>query len=120
MDRELHLSSAAEMDELVQKVVVKEEYIKEEQYDYVIGCQDEEENSSSQLQCNVTREVHIAEDGTYCKEETHFDASGKTAKETDISSEETQPTAVEIEVKIEDDEEHSLLGLSKSLLLFNY
>lgn len=119
MDRELHLKSAAEMDHLGQNIVVKEKNIKEEPYNVVIGCEDEEENPSSELKCNVTR-AHIAEDGTYCKEDTYFAECGKTATETDMSSDET--TAVEIEVKLEDDEEeqHSPLGLSKSLLLFYY
>lgn len=118
MDHGLHVRSVAEMDQLVQRVVVKEEDIKEEQYDYMIGCQDEEEKPFSDLYC--TTEADIAEDGTYNKDKTHF-AESKTESdaETDISSDETEQTAVEIEVKLEGDEEEqdNLLGLSKSLLL---
>lgn len=120
MDHGLHLRSSCndssfnvvETDQIDQRVVMKQGKIKEEpcEYKVMVGCEDEEEKPSA-VRCST--EAYITEDGTY--EEAHL-ALCKTEPdtETDVTltliSDEVQQTAEE--------EQDSLLEISKLLLLF--
>lgn len=116
MDQKLQ-SSVCNFTETDQ-VVVKDEYVKEEQNDYMIECQDEEK-PFSELPCRHTPETDVAEDvNGSANEETHFaESKAEIDTQSDATCLDTLQTAVEIEVKIEQDEEElSNLG-SKSLPL---
>lgn len=94
--------NVAEADQVDQKVVMKEEDIKEEPCDYMIACQEIEQKPIADLNCST--EAYIAEDGTY--DDTHFDEfTTETDIETDISSNEIIQTEVMHEVKKEGDVE---------------
>lgn len=103
MDYKLQLSAVCNFTATGQNVV-KEETIKEEQYDYIIGFQDEEEKPFAELPCTTETDVPENDNVSY-NEETHL-AESKTETDTEmnITSHDTLRT-VEIEVKIEQDEE---------------
>lgn len=114
MDRGLHLSpgcKVAETGEVVRRVVMKEEDIKVEQYDYIIACRDEDKLFTD-LHCKIETDVTEDWNITY-KEETYF-AECKTETHTESDSDETQ--TVKIEEKIEEAELASHVGSSKLLV----
>lgn len=102
MDHALVVSSVTEKVR-VRRVVVKE--IKEEGYDYMIACEDEEEKPSTGL-TGCKTETGVAEDLTYHEKETrNGERKTKTDRKTGFIADETLQTTVKIEVKKEADEE---------------
>lgn len=79
----------------------------------MIGCEDEEKPSTA---LHFKTETNVAEDFINNEEKAHF-AEWKTEADTEtgVSSDQTQHTTMQIEVKKEEDgrEYANLLGLSK-------
>ncbi|KAG5277787.1 hypothetical protein AALO_G00091380 [Alosa alosa] len=78
-----------QLDQL--SVMVKEEDIKEEEYDHMISCQDEDEKPFAELHCKTET------DGT----------------ESNVSYTETQQTTAEVKIGDDDEQEHDYLVESK-------